>query len=159
MRFHSSFLTLAWEGPLDQNLALPTQRNDDVFRGGRTQYLASVHSLTCVRERAPISHGAPLPHALKRQNPASLFVILASITAGRFSFAVSSYMRLISENPSAPKRQRANSLKSDISVDSVHTPFGRTNRAHTAPFTSKGSLLEEFALNSTTSCCTRNPEP
>lgn len=36
------------------------------------------------------------------------------------------------------------SRKADVSVDSVHTPFGRTNESRTAPVTSKRAPQEQF---------------
>lgn len=49
--------------------------------------------------------------------------------------------------------------KADISVDNVHTPFGRTKRAHPAPARVNRSPSRESAPKPVESCCVRQPRP
>jgi hypothetical protein len=83
--------------------------------------------------------------------------ILASVTAGGPSFAVRRYSPVIRKFPSALLPDKADSYKSDISVYSVHTHFGRTNKAYGSRDVQEEPLKKNFVSKSATSCCTRNP--
>ena len=50
--------------------------------------------------------------------------------------------------------------KADISVDTVHTPFGRRNRATPRLHeVSEKPLMKNFIPKSVTSCCASSPGP
>jgi hypothetical protein len=130
------------------------------FRSSRRPWHSKPRSFPWRRRAALECAPRPRADAAGGSRPAGARRFVASRNATRWDVASSqpNHMQLRSARVHHLRTQTPN--KADISVDTVHTAFGRTNRAAPGRHdVSEKPLKKNFVPKSMSSCCARKPGP
>lgn len=116
-----------------------------VTSGGAPQY-----AWPSIQDESKVGHSVrlvvmagPLPHAKDHQKSPSQFVILISMVPGRLPCAMTALASARNRKFLRAPTSMDTLYKADIRVDTVHSPFGRTNRAPAAPLPSGRKLSKK----------------
>jgi hypothetical protein len=107
-------------------------------------------SNSCLSQHSGLSGADPLLYVMVPLSPTIPKAPEASRFADRHSGLCASALRHGDRDPKVPSAPQDSGQphETDVSVDSVHTPFGRTNRAQTAPSSVRRSPSRKISYRS-----------